>query len=79
MEQLKKGIVTVQPKDTGDDDIVLLKQKVGNAKYKSQPSVLFVSWDIFIKKLWFKVRIQNVNTYIMCPRSFFFEWMCPKS
>lgn len=28
LEQLKKGIVTVQPKGTGEDDIVLLKQKV---------------------------------------------------
>lgn len=33
MEQLKRGIVTVQPKDTGDDDIELLKQKVGNVIY----------------------------------------------
>lgn len=30
LEQLKRGIVTVQPKDTGDDDIELLKQKVLN-------------------------------------------------
>lgn len=43
LEQLKKGIVPVQPKDTGDDDIVLLKQKVGNAIYKLLPSALFVS------------------------------------
>ena len=43
LEQLKRGIVTVQPKDIGDDDIVLLKQKVGHAIHKSQPSVLFVS------------------------------------
>lgn len=41
LEQLKKGIVTVQPKDTGDDDIELLKQKVGNAICKPHPSVLF--------------------------------------
>jgi hypothetical protein len=63
LEQLKRGIVTVQPKDTGDDDIVLLKQKVGIAIYKSQPSVLFISWDFVIKKFWIKVRIQNANTY----------------
>ncbi|QHO13352.1 uncharacterized protein DS421_15g514770 [Arachis hypogaea] len=30
LEQLKRGIVTVQPKDTGEDDIVLLKQKESN-------------------------------------------------
>jgi hypothetical protein len=63
LEQLKRGIVTVQPKDTGDDDIVLLKQKVGIAIYKSQASVLFISWDFVIKKFWIKVKIQNVNTY----------------
>lgn len=31
LEQLKRGIVTVTPqKDTGEDDIFLLKQKVGH-------------------------------------------------
>lgn len=41
LEQLKRGIVTVQPKDTGDADIELLKQKVGNVIYKSRPCILF--------------------------------------
>lgn len=41
LEKLKRGIVTVQPKDTEDDDIELLKQKVGNVIYKSRPCILF--------------------------------------
>ncbi|WJX78725.1 Kinesin-like protein KIN-7K, chloroplastic [Trifolium repens] len=36
LEQLKRGIVTVQPKDTGDDDIVLLKQKLEDGQVKLQ-------------------------------------------
>ncbi|CAI8614124.1 unnamed protein product [Vicia faba] len=36
LEQLKKGIVPVQPKDTGDDDIVLLKQKLEDGQVKLQ-------------------------------------------
>ncbi|XP_073221723.1 kinesin-like protein KIN-7K, chloroplastic isoform X2 [Cicer arietinum] len=36
LEQLKKGIVTVQPKDTGDDDIELLKQKLEDGQVKLQ-------------------------------------------
>ncbi|WVZ08921.1 hypothetical protein V8G54_022267 [Vigna mungo] len=36
LEQLKRGIVTVQPKDTGDDDIELLKQKVEDGQVKLQ-------------------------------------------
>ncbi|XLS61094.1 hypothetical protein HN51_015322 [Arachis hypogaea] len=36
LEQLKRGIVTVQPKDTGEDDIVLLKQKLEDGQVKLQ-------------------------------------------
>ncbi|XP_027924371.1 kinesin-like protein KIN-7K, chloroplastic isoform X4 [Vigna unguiculata] len=36
LEQLKRGIVTVQPKDTGDDDIELLKQKLEDGQVKLQ-------------------------------------------
>ncbi|KAI4348804.1 hypothetical protein L6164_009481 [Bauhinia variegata] len=36
LEQLKKGIVTVQPKDTGEDDIVLLKQKLEDGQVMLQ-------------------------------------------
>lgn len=36
LEQLKRGIVTVQPKDIGDDDIVLLKQKLEDGQVKLQ-------------------------------------------
>lgn len=36
LEQLKRGIVTVQAKDTGDDDIVLLKQKLEDGQVKLQ-------------------------------------------
>ncbi|KAI4300663.1 hypothetical protein L6164_034014 [Bauhinia variegata] len=36
LEQLKGGIVTVQPKDTGEDDIVLLKQKLEDGQVKLQ-------------------------------------------
>ncbi|KAE9598299.1 hypothetical protein Lal_00003970 [Lupinus albus] len=36
LEQLKQGIVTVQPKDTGEDDIVLLKQKLKDGQVKLQ-------------------------------------------
>ncbi|TKY62515.1 Kinesin-related protein 11 [Spatholobus suberectus] len=36
LEQLKRGIVTIQPKDTGDDDIELLKQKLEDGQVKLQ-------------------------------------------
>ncbi|KHN45409.1 Kinesin-related protein 11 [Glycine soja] len=36
LEQLKRGIVTVQPKDTGDADIELLKQKVEDGQVRLQ-------------------------------------------
>nr|KYP70631.1 Kinesin-related protein 11 [Cajanus cajan] len=36
LEQLKRGIVTVQPKDIGDDDIELLKQKLEDGQVKLQ-------------------------------------------
>ncbi|XP_047163207.1 kinesin-like protein KIN-7K, chloroplastic [Vigna umbellata] len=36
LEQLKRGIVTVQPKDTGSDDIELLKQKLEDGQVKLQ-------------------------------------------
>ncbi|MED6130449.1 Kinesin-like protein KIN-7K, chloroplastic [Stylosanthes scabra] len=36
LDQLKRGIVTVQPKDTGEDDIVLLKQKLEDGQVKLQ-------------------------------------------
>ncbi|KAF7818930.1 kinesin-like protein KIN-7K, chloroplastic isoform X1 [Senna tora] len=36
LEQLKRGIVTVQPKGTGEDDIVLLKQKLEDGQVKLQ-------------------------------------------
>ncbi|KOM38863.1 hypothetical protein LR48_Vigan03g224500 [Vigna angularis] len=36
LEQLKRGIVTVQPKDTGGDDIELLKQKLEDGQVKLQ-------------------------------------------
>ncbi|KAL5155001.1 Kinesin-like protein KIN-7K, chloroplastic [Glycine soja] len=36
LEQLKRGIVTVQPKDTGDADIELLKQKLEDGQVRLQ-------------------------------------------
>ncbi|KAG5055222.1 hypothetical protein JHK85_007732 [Glycine max] len=36
LEKLKRGIVTVQPKDTEDDDIELLKQKLEDGQVKLQ-------------------------------------------
>ncbi|KAJ1432996.1 P-loop containing nucleoside triphosphate hydrolase [Sesbania bispinosa] len=36
LEQLKRGIVTVQPKETGGDDIELLKQKLEDGQVKLQ-------------------------------------------
>ncbi|KAL2320882.1 hypothetical protein Fmac_029851 [Flemingia macrophylla] len=36
LEQLKRGIGTVQPKDIGDDDIELLKQKLEDGQVKLQ-------------------------------------------
>ncbi|KAK7336673.1 hypothetical protein VNO77_17219 [Canavalia gladiata] len=36
LEQLKRGIVTIQPKDAGDDDIELLKQKLEDGQVKLQ-------------------------------------------
>ena len=43
LEQLKRGIVTVQPKETGEDDIVLLKQKVNRLLY-NKPFV--IQWHV---------------------------------
>lgn len=53
LERLKRGIVSTTQQDAGEDDIFLLKQKVGHSKwlYNFQVSKLYFLLKLFVKLL----------------------------